>query len=626
MKKRILSLILCLVMTASMLPLAVFAENTVLPEIRITGDVTSVTEGQLPAYTVSSSTAHVKLEAYGANTKWARKPTPTSDWEGFGSAVPTAVNNGQTSYALRICILVDSGYAFDQTTKIYYNGTQVAKDPKEIGPFSWGGYVYIDLGMARESSVVFHTVSFNTDCNDKIEPYLIEDGATIYAPSVSKRGFTFVGWYLDSSFKTPFDFEKDTVKSDITLYAKWSEDTVIPTIILTGSTTSVEPGVLPSFEVSSSTDHIKIDAFGANTKWARKPTPTSGWEGFGWDVPTAVNDGQATYAMCLCIYADSGYAINNGTEVYYNGTQVAKSMRDIGQFSWGAYVYIDLGYAIERTGDGWYLDDDGCLHLTGKVTNDSNIFVDETPWKASKDKIKTVVAETGSSVTNGVFLFSDCPNLETVNLSKLNTTGMEETYEMFARCKKLTSVNLTGINTSSVISMVRMFYNCTSLTALDLSGFNTANLKNMAFAFAGCSSLGALNISNFDVSKVTEINDVFSGCYSLTEIATNKSVLSKTAAQMMVLSSEWKNKANTTVYKTEAALKAISGKVTLEKILTKGDINGDGNINAIDANLMKRILAGNLTPTAKQENAADLNGDGNINAIDASRLLMMLIG
>ncbi len=57
-----------------------------------------------------------------------------------------------------------------------------------------------------------------------------------------------------------------------------------------------------------------------------------------------------------------------------------------------------------------------------------------------------------------------------------------------------------------------------------------------------------------------------------------------------------------------------------------GDINGDGSINAIDANLMKRILAGASTPSEDELAKADINSDGSINGIDSNILARIIAG
>lgn len=58
----------------------------------------------------------------------------------------------------------------------------------------------------------------------------------------------------------------------------------------------------------------------------------------------------------------------------------------------------------------------------------------------------------------------------------------------------------------------------------------------------------------------------------------------------------------------------------------KGDLNNDGNINAIDANLMTKILGGTKDTTEQEYDASDINCDGNVNAIDSNMMKRILLG
>ncbi|MBR6676391.1 MAG: hypothetical protein IKL24_03565 [Clostridia bacterium] len=57
----------------------------------------------------------------------------------------------------------------------------------------------------------------------------------------------------------------------------------------------------------------------------------------------------------------------------------------------------------------------------------------------------------------------------------------------------------------------------------------------------------------------------------------------------------------------------------------KGDLNGDLKINAIDANLMRRLLAG-MEASLQMQDAADTSNDGKLNAIDANILKHIVSG
>lgn len=57
-----------------------------------------------------------------------------------------------------------------------------------------------------------------------------------------------------------------------------------------------------------------------------------------------------------------------------------------------------------------------------------------------------------------------------------------------------------------------------------------------------------------------------------------------------------------------------------------GDINGDGKVNAIDSNFIKRIILNSIQATPTQKIAADLNSDGKINSMDSALLKRKIMG
>jgi len=58
----------------------------------------------------------------------------------------------------------------------------------------------------------------------------------------------------------------------------------------------------------------------------------------------------------------------------------------------------------------------------------------------------------------------------------------------------------------------------------------------------------------------------------------------------------------------------------------KGDMNGDGEVNAMDSNIVKRILSGTMSPTEEQILYGDIDGDGVINGIDSNLLARIVAG
>lgn len=59
----------------------------------------------------------------------------------------------------------------------------------------------------------------------KVEEQTIECGEFAKKPAdPAKEGYTFKGWYTNKECTNAFDFDKDSIKEETTLYAKWEKN------------------------------------------------------------------------------------------------------------------------------------------------------------------------------------------------------------------------------------------------------------------------------------------------------------------------------------------------------------------------------------------------------------------
>jgi len=123
-----------------------------------------------------------------------------------------------------------------------------------------------------------------------------------------------------------------------------------------------------------------------------------------------------------------------------------------------------------------------------------------------------------SNVTNMSYMFSECSKLSKIELGKMNTMCVTNMDSMFYKCASLTEVNLSSFDTSLVTNMSAMFTDCTSLTTLNLQNFDTSEVTHMGAMFRSCSSLVELNVSNFDTSNVRNFQLMFSECSNLIKL------------------------------------------------------------------------------------------------------------
>ena len=169
-------------------------------------------------------------------------------------------------------------------------------------------------------------------------------------------------------------------------------------------------------------------------------------------------------------------------------------------------------------------------------------------WYTDKDNNSlyevSIGSENGSleANTNGSGMFSYLDNVDTLDLTGLDTSNMTSMSRMFYKSTSLKNIDVSGFDTSKVVNMIFMFNNCSSLISLDLSSFNTSNVtnmeamfqndvnlenitfgdnfntskvKNMIAMFASCKKLSYINLSNFDTSNVKEMQSMFYYCENL---------------------------------------------------------------------------------------------------------------
>ena len=106
-------------------------------------------------------------------------------------------------------------------------------------------------------------------------------------------------------------------------------------------------------------------------------------------------------------------------------------------------------------------------------------------------------------------MFAKIDSLIKVDLSKIDTTNVNDMSQMFSECILLEEIYMKGLKTSSVTTMDSMFQNCKALTSIDLSNFDTSSVLSMKYMFYFCETLNSIDVSNFDTSKVKDMDYMF---------------------------------------------------------------------------------------------------------------------
>ena len=141
---------------------------------------------------------------------------------------------------------------------------------------------------------------------------------------------------------------------------------------------------------------------------------------------------------------------------------------------------------------------------TDNGTNMKYLFHDCTASQLDLSKLDT------SNMQQMSYMFYGCNNLTSLDVSNLNTSQVTEMYYLFCGCNSLNEIiGLNNWNTTNVTAMDSTFYN-SGVSSLDLTGWNVSNVYTFGSMFSSCNNLAYLNLAGWDTNNVTNMAYMFS--------------------------------------------------------------------------------------------------------------------
>lgn len=262
MKKRVVSLLLCLIMALSLIPTTAFAVGTSSQDDGIS--LTSIVkpDGQsyytYEFYLSSDSSEPYSTQIVKEGEKLYQPETPTTPegkvftgwydeagnpFTGFGK-----VDEITESDTIKLTARIEDGYYvfFKKTdgtvidTKTGTTGTEISLNsvsfPVEADQAITGWYTDKELNTLASDPVTIETsnislyakvetgywITFESNGGSYVEPKFFATSADTEAPAApTKPGYTFDGWYTDEGLTKVADF--GSITASTTLYAKWKE-------------------------------------------------------------------------------------------------------------------------------------------------------------------------------------------------------------------------------------------------------------------------------------------------------------------------------------------------------------------------------------------------------------------
>ena len=147
------------------------------------------------------------------------------------------------------------------------------------------------------------------------------------------------------------------------------------------------------------------------------------------------------------------------------------------------------------------------------ITDASHLFYDG----ARTDYLEEIL-NACRDVTSCAYMFYNCTDLISIDLSNFDTSNVSTMSNMFRLCRGITSIKFSSKDTPFLNNISYMFSNCADLENVILGGINTSKVKDMRNVFNACSNLTEVDLSTFDTSSVTRMDNMFSSCSKLIEI------------------------------------------------------------------------------------------------------------
>ena len=300
-------------------------------------------------------------------------------------------------------------------------------------PYDFSKEIKDDTTIYAKWTINRYKVSFDTNGGSEVSGQTVESNKLAAKPETEpvKEGFTFAGWYADKDCKTEYDF-KAAVKTDVTIYAKWTINSYKVTFDTNGGS-----------EVSGQTVEWN--------KLAAKPETEPTKEGFtfaGWYADKDCNteyDFKAAVKADVTIYAK--WTINS-YKVTFNslgGSNIASQK----------VVYNDMAKNPESPVrkncgfGGWYTDKSFTEQYDFSKPVTQNVKLYAKWYKASANK-KNVEVKKGKSTSSVKIKVNDGDEIKSWKSSNNKVAKVNKNGKITGVKKGTATITVTTVKGAKV--------------------------------------------------------------------------------------------------------------------------------------------------------------------------------
>ncbi len=265
--------------------------------------------------------------------------------------------------------------------------------------------------------IVEYTVSFESNGGSGLSPVKVPEGGKVTKPGDPiKEGETFLGWYKETAFTTVWDFEKDVVTQNLSLYARWAkpEQQVYTVSFETNGGSEVAPlRVVEGDKLLKPSDPVKTDC--SFLGWYADAALTDAWP-FAAGVVKADMTLYARWSEPGEMVYKVSFDTDGGSEIEVVSVKENEKLMQPANPA-------KVGYEFE----GWFTDPERltAYDFEAPVTADITLY-----GKWTKAVLALVDFETGTDFeTNGILWDEATRTLDITNATagsvlKFNTKGV----------------------------------------------------------------------------------------------------------------------------------------------------------------------------------------------------------